>query len=156
MCNKALDSLSFFYMMDNWAKFVGLIYTLFPLILTKVLVTLLHHNWGSEGIDHPRSWLVSSEPFKRSLWLLRLDFWSLHFGSLRIRGSSSRPTEKSRFKTGRTFLNNDDLGLLTIGLSAPWDPSVWTRPQIILLIPFSLKSEVKPASNPKRCWTKKK
>ena len=65
------------------------------------------------------------------------DSWPLPFDSLRLCGSHSRLRQKSG---GRgASLNDNNRGLLIAGPNVPWDPSVWIRPQVVLLLPISLR-----------------
>ena len=86
------------------------------------------------------------------LWLLALAFW--------LSEASWKPLKAQEQKSGApgASLNDNSLGLLIAGPNIPWDPSVWTRPQVVLLLPVSLKSEMQPASNPKALckWKQRK
>ena len=85
------------------------------------------------------------------------DSWPLPFGSLEAPWKPLKAQEQKSGAPGAS-LNDSSLGLLIAGPNIPWDPSVWTRPQVVLLLPVSLKSEMQPASNPKALckWKQRK
>lgn len=151
MHNEALNSLVFYYTLGTRPSvLVQCIYIVSFNSHSSPDDYIITPNWGF-GIGYPKIWLTVAGPY-RLLCLLNLDSWPLRFGSLRIRGSSSRLGEKSGLRKARTWLNNNDLGHLTTELNVSWDPWVWTRPQRVFLLPISLKYEVKRISDPKRQW----